>query len=235
MTDHARVHLYQRAESDQARGGGSASAYPPHVAAADARGGQSNAQPQSSSSGSDLDMFSDAADDLSPIPPSSSTFQQYASTTSGASGLYNHSQPYSPARIQTQAQTSMMSSLRGKRAPAPRALDLSPPSARVRQESFGMGGAAHPRMGPDPGVVHGQGQGQDQQGARAGMEGLSRQYAGLGLGVPGTEYGSGEQRTASDSRVEVCPAFLSSFLRYRLHIHLSAVVHRRLVLRGRRH
>lgn len=81
-----------------------------------------------------------------------------------------------------------------------------------------MAGAAQPRQGAEQGLVQAQGHAQDQQGARAGVEGLSRQYAGLGLGVPGTEYGSGEQRTASDSRVEVCPASLSSLLRYRLQI-----------------
>jgi hypothetical protein len=179
MTDHNRP----RPHADPTQGGSSSSSGP--------SSNVYHAYGQSSSSSYDPAMFDDAAEDLSPNP-SASAFQPYQPHASHGSqhhyGEENNNIP-SPSRRHN---ASMASSLRGKRAPAPAALDLSPPSAqsRVRQDSYGAdsGQQAIRQQG-----IHGQ----------EAMNGLVHQYSGLGLGVPGGSADGGGNRAVTDSVAEV--------------------------------
>lgn len=209
MTDHSRPHLYSATGSGGGAGAGvgasarDTSRYPGQAAHPSASSASYQHTSYNTPRSRDSAMFDDAPDDNE--PSSSSAFLQHPSH---GQGQYQYSSSPRVGQGQYQGPTiataeraynaNMASSLRGKRAPAPAALDLSPPSARerererVRQESFVVAGTG---MEAAPtGLAYGAGPSQGSQ----------NQYSGLGLGIPGYAPGE-EKRVMTDSAAQVRP------------------------------
>lgn len=188
MTDHSYSAAYNGSGGVGGANSGSSSY---HWAHAERHQGQNQGQSRNDLAQHDRprqdSVFEDALDDSDQWADASSTYQQYEQQQAqytpnmhGANGT--------PDRQRAHA-ASMTSSLRGKRAPPPAALALSPPSAReherARQDSFSLAEAANTGRGKDAGAAAGGG----------------NQYTGLGLGMPG--YATGEKRVVTDSALDV--------------------------------